>query len=159
MWIIIVLVLSVSCAVQNHELIIVDENVKMRLNLDVPNSLELGQKNVPIFIKLTNSSKADYEVSSVKHWSNISIQLKKGTELIHGIKVKPDLSKRKQYVFLGAGKSIKEEFDFHLDDIYTNLTRGLYTIEVKYNGNILDENKRLVSSPTQIATTLDFIME
>lgn len=154
-----VLVFMVSCAAQNHRSILVDENVTMKLKLNIPESIEVGQVEIPIIIELTNSSKTGYKVSSVKYWSNITIQLKKGTELIHGIKVKPNLSKRNEYVFLDAGKTIEEEFDFHLDDIYLNLTKGLYTIEAKYNGNILNENQRAVKPPIVIKTELEFTIK
>lgn len=158
-WMIGVLVFIVSCAAQNHRPVLMDESIIMELMLNIPESIEVGQEGIPILIELTNSSQADYKVSSVKYWSNVTIQIKKGDELVHGIKVKPDFSKRNEYIFLEAGKTIREEFDFHLDAIYRSLTKGLYTIEATYNGNILDENKRAVKPSNEIKTASQFTIQ
>ena len=84
-----------SCMFQGHRSILIDENIIMELKIGISEFIKINQEEVPIFIELTNSSKYNYKVSSVKYWSNITIKLKKGNELIHGIKVKPDFSKSK----------------------------------------------------------------
>ncbi len=148
-----------SCKSQGFKTILEHENIMIELNIDIPDNIETPINEVPIFIELINSSNQDLKISSLKYWSNITFELKRGTELVYGIKVKPDLSKKNEYVVLKKDGRIKEKFDFQLNQIYRDLSSGSYEIEAKFIGNILNVEEAFIKPMQPIRSQKKFTIQ
>ena len=156
----IVSILSLlSCVAQAPKSITMDEEKIIGLTIDLSDSIKISNKEIPIFFELMNFSTHNYKVGSAQYWVNIFIELRKGNQVIHGIRVKPDLSKRNEYVDLGKGKTVRAEFDFSLNQIYRELSKGLYVIEATYIGTILNEEGTSVKPLQDILSRREFIIE
>ncbi len=123
----------------------VTQSIMLELSIELPDTITLSKEQTPIHIIIRNRTNKDYQVSSLKYWANITFVLRKEGIIVQGIKVKPNMSKREDYILVKSKSSILEKFEYNLEYMYSQLETGNYQITAIFNGNIIDENNKKVS--------------
>lgn len=124
-------------------------NKKNTITFSIPKdkfifTVESVEANI-ITLGLKNNSEDSLSFSTPAHWASAgSILYLNGKVVYEKIKVKANLSARKELVHLKPQEKIIVTYDYALDEIYSSLSPGNYELQFEYFGDIIGGGKQYI---------------
>lgn len=111
----------------------------IKFSIELPDTIYRGQQNIPILLKVENTTSELITIKNPAHWGNAYPCIKQGQRDIPLIKVKINPKHLNDTIQIKGKEVFEINFDFNLDKLtnFDFLPSGKYEIQFQLEGNVL----------------------